>query len=91
VPNSVTCLNCYGNLLEDLREYSELIKPRVVSLYTMCYGIVNENNVPKFFSKVDKVTCDECGDKVIKDLAYILCKGNVEGYIRKTIKCKKCF
>ena len=91
VSGSVTFLDCSGNLLEDLSKYSELIKPKVVSLYAMCHGIVNENNIPKCFSKVDKVTCDECKNKVIKDLAYILCKGNVEGYIRKTIKCKKCF
>jgi len=74
-----------------LSKYSELIKPKVVSLYTMCREIVNEKNVPNCFSKVDKVTCDECRNKVIKDSVYTSYKGNVKGYIRKTIKCKKCF
>jgi len=73
-----------------LSKYSELIKPKVVSLYAMCHGIVNENNIPKCF-KVDKVTCDGCKNKVIKDSAYISYKGYHKGYIIKTIKCKKCF
>jgi len=91
VSNSVTRLFCHDNSLENLSKYSELIKPKVVSLYTMCYGIVNENNIPKCFSKLYEVTCDECKNKVIKDLVYTSYKGYHKGYIRKTIKCKKCF
>jgi len=91
VPTSVVRLFCFYNLLEDLSKYNELIKPKVVSLYDMCHAMVNENNIPKCFSKVDKVTCDGCKSKVIKDSAYILYEGYHEGYIRKTIKCKKCF
>jgi len=90
VTNGVDYLVCHNNLLGDLSKYSELIKPKVVSLYAMCYGIVNEKDIPKCFSKVDKVICDECGDKVVKGLAYTRYRGCVGGHITKTIKCKRC-
>ncbi|PCJ29238.1 MAG: hypothetical protein COA94_02145 [Rickettsiales bacterium] len=91
IPHSVARLYCHDNLFEDLSKYSEVIKPKVVSLYAMCHEIVKEKNVPECFDGVNKVTCDECEDKVIKDLVYVSYRGHRDGYIRKTIQCKKCF
>ncbi|PCJ29235.1 MAG: hypothetical protein COA94_02130 [Rickettsiales bacterium] len=92
IPSSVKYVICLCNPLEDLSGYNELIVPKVVSLYTMCHNaITSQDNIPSFFDLVDKVTCCSCKNKVVEDMSYIQFKGCNAGYVRKIIKCRKCY